>query len=72
MWEDADADERKQERDHISMDQIRHAENWKVICYPPIFHSRNSEYGKWGEFLQKEKNQIHPLLFLMHLIFLVF
>ena len=51
---------------------VRHAENWNFICYPPIYHPWNSEYGRWGKFLQKEKNQINPLLFLIHLIFLVF
>ena len=34
---------------------LRHAENWDVICYPPIYHPRNSEYGKWSKFSQKEK-----------------
>ena len=51
---------------------LRHAENWNFICYPPIYHFRYSEYRKWGKILQKEKDQIHPVLFLMHPIFLVF
>ena len=28
---------------------LKQAENWNYICYPPIQHPRNSEYGKWGK-----------------------
>ena len=50
----------------------RQKNGWFWFFAKNIYHPQNYKYGKWGKFLYNEKNQTHPLLFLMRLIFLDF